>query len=226
MPEEVRQVQFRVRGNKACFSRPELKVERVSYEVMTPSAARGLIENVLWKPEMYYEIRAISVLNPIKIIEFRRNEVKGRAQLGKHDFYTEDERTQRNTVALKNVDYVVTAVIGLTQPIGARASLDKYEDMFYKRVSAGQCIRHPWLGCREFDAYVSLAPAEYSTFDERRVRQLGFMHYDHDYRFSPPLPLVFKAVLDRGTVHIPSRAAVLDFNNTDGGPSLSRQGGR
>jgi len=214
---ETRQVQFRVRGNLACFTRPELKVERVSYEVMTPGAARGIVEQVLWKPEMYWEIRAIAVLNPIRTIEFRRNEVKKMARVGQHDFYAEEERTQRNTVALRDVDYVVTAVIGLTKPIRERASLDKYEEMFLRRLSMGQHVAHPYLGCREFDASVEPAPASYRTYEERRCRDLGYMHYDFDYHSDPPLPLIFKAQLDHGVMHIPSRATVLEWNHCSGG---------
>jgi CRISPR-associated protein Cas5d len=214
---ETRQVQFRVGGEIACFTRPELKVERVSYEVMTPSAARGILEQVLWKPEMYWEIRSIAVLNPIRTIEFRRNEVKKKARVGQHDFYIEDERTQRNTVALRDVDYIVTAVMGLSQPAQPRASLDKYEEMFERRLRMGQHIAQPYLGCREFPAWVEPVPSSYRTFDERRSRDLGYMHYDFDYSYETPLPLIFKARLDQGVLHIPTRASVLEFNDCSQG---------
>lgn len=208
----TRQITCRVKGELACFTRPELKVERVSYEVMTPAAARGVLEQILWKPQMYWEVRSIAVLNPIQTTEFRRNEVKKKATLGGRGFNIEDERTQRNTVALKDVDYVITADIGLRERASKTVNLDKYEEMFRRRLELGQVFNHPFLGCREFPADVMPAPKDYKTIDEVGSRYLGYMHYDYDYSYKVPLPLVFRATMVRGVLHIPSWEEVLSFN--------------
>lgn len=210
--QATRQVKCRIKGDRACFSRPELKVERVSYDVMTPAAARGVLEQILWKPQMYWEILEIAVLNQVRTIEFRRNEVKKKATLGGRGFCVEDERTQRNTVALCDVDYIVTAAIGLNEKPSERVNLDKYEEMFLRRLHGGQYFNPPFLGCREFPADVMPAPETYKTYDESGSRYLGYMHYDFDYSYEIPVPLVFKATLQRGVLHIPSRAEVLEFN--------------
>lgn len=211
---QTRQVKCRVRGELACFTRPELKVERVSYDVMTPSAARGVLEAILRKPEMYWEVESIAVLNPIQTIEFQRNEVKKKATLGGRGFFIEDERTQRNTVALRDVDYIITANIGLAVPISDRVSLNKYEEMFLRRLQKGQHFSQPFLGCREFPADVTPSPETYTTFDEKGSRYLGYMHYDFDYGQTPPLPLLFNARLDKGVLHVPTLQQVLEYNRT------------
>lgn len=209
---------FRVRmqGPLACFTRPEMKVERVSYEVMTPSAARGAIQGVLWKPQICWHIRRIEVLAPIRWISFRRNEVQTTMSPRSEEIFIEDERTQRNTVALRDVDYVVEAWFELTRRAGEGDSVAKYVEMFRRRLTKGQHHYAPYFGCREFAAELSLAgdtPPPVADAD----RPLGLMFYDFDW---PDFdggekepngqlrPLFFDARLAHGVLHVPLRSEV------------------
>ena len=146
----------RATGELACFTRPEMKVERVSYEVMTPSAARGILEAILWKPQISWHIGAIFVLSPIRWASFRRNEVLKVASPKAGPIVADEERTQRNTVALRDVDYVIEAWFELTPGAGPDDPVAKYVDMFRRRLSKGQHHHAPYLGlpgvrrpCRE-----------------------------------------------------------------------------
>jgi CRISPR-associated protein Cas5d len=133
---QSRHFRVRARGDIACFTRPEMKVERVSYEVMTPSAARGLLEAVLWKPAIEWRVHAIEVLAPIRWMSVRRNEVNGRASLDKKMIVADEDRAQRNTVALRDVDYVVHASFAMAARAGESDNVRKFEEMF--EVSIGQ----------------------------------------------------------------------------------------
>src|SRR5207249_7391890 len=113
--DHSRSFQVRARGPMACFTRPEMKVERVSYEVMTPSAARGLLEAILWKPAIRWRVHEIAVLAPIRWTSFRRNEVNSRASTRTTTYFADADRAQRNTVALRDVDYVIRASFELTE---------------------------------------------------------------------------------------------------------------
>ena len=142
------------------LTRPELKAERFSYPVMTPSAAHGVLEAVLWKPAIRWRVERIKVLAPIAFTSFRRNEVGSVAATpvratvlggGPHDpFFAEDRRQQRNTVALRDVDYVIEARIDMTARAGPDDNKSKFVEMFRRRVEKGQHFHQPYLGCREF----------------------------------------------------------------------------
>jgi CRISPR-associated protein Cas5d len=208
--QEGRVFRLRARGPAACFSRPELKVERVSYEVMTPSAARGLLEAVLWKPAIRWRVHEITVLAPIAWTSFRRNEVKQRMAPGTTFFADDsDRRAQRNTVALKDVDYVVSASFHLTERAGPEDSVRKFEEMFERRLEKGQTFQAPYLGCREFAAAVEPAPEEVRPFQPEVDRPLGWMFYDFDYRDGGTVPLFFDARLTGGRLKVPPLEAVL-----------------
>ena len=134
-------------GGLACFTRPEHKVERVSYPVMTPSAGRGVLEAIYWKPEFDWVVEGIDVLKPIREHAFTRNEVNRRAT-GMNGFVASEARTQRYTVALRDVAYVIRARQELRPH--ERDSVYKHRDVFRRRVERGQCFHRPYLGCREF----------------------------------------------------------------------------
>lgn len=205
---------IRARGPMACFTRPEMKVERVSYEVMTPSAARGLLEAVLWKPAIVWNVHAIAVLTPVDWCSFRRNEVTDRASPRVTDYYADDtsRRAQRNTVALRNVDYVVTASFAMTERAGSGDNVKKFEDMFERRLAKGQHFQQPYFGCREFAADVEPAPEAFTPIGIDRP--LGLMFYDFEYTSGAAggRPLFFDARLARGVVEVPTRADVLRAN--------------
>lgn len=204
----------RARGPLAAFTEPAFKVERVSYPVMTPSAARGMLEAVLWKPAMRWRIERIEVLRPIRFTAFRRNEVNSRARApaaavvtggGMHPGYFADEdRAQRNTVALADVDYTIHAHFELTGRAGVDDNLHKYVEMFTRRLAKGQHFHQPYLGCREFAADVF--PPDGSERPIPESRELGWMLWDIEYG-RPNRARFFKARLDHGVVHVPSQPA-------------------
>ena len=189
-------VSLRVRGDFACYTRPELKSERVSYELPTPSAARGVLEAIYYEPQMYYLIHEIGVINEGRWFSFRRNEVKkvvsfrdaSRAMLGAEPLSPiragggAPDATQRGMLALANVEYLITAEIRLTrraQP--PRDNLGKYREMFEHRATRGKCYHRPSLGCREFDAHFEFVPDPSAVplrNDQWQSRDLGLMLYD------------------------------------------------
>lgn len=202
----------RARGPYACFTRPEFKADRVSYEVMTPSAARGLLEAVLWKPAICWRVERIHVLAPIKIDAIKRNEVARKAPVGGGDpgryFADEDgNRTQRNTLLLRDVDYVVEAHFVMTERAGPDDNLRKFVEMFERRLARGQCFHTPYLGCREFAARVELAPSTWSVPESLRdTRDLGMMAHDLVFGDGPdgaPTPVFFHATLANGRLEVP-----------------------
>lgn len=199
----------RIQGPWACFTRPELKGERVSYEVMTPGAARGVLEAVLWKPAIRWQIHEIRVLAPIRWATIRRNEVGKKMAPGNDAFYVDEERQQRNTVALRDVDYLVTASFKLTEKAGEADSVIKFEEMMARRLEKGQMFHQAYLGTREFAADVSLGEPGLPGIDQGVDRPLGMMFYDFDYRAPSPQPLFFSARLASGSLAIPSLEAVL-----------------
>lgn len=210
MGEQSRPYSVRIRGPLACFSRPEFKAERVSYPIPTPSAVRGILEAILWKPAIRWNVESIQLLGEIQTIQFRRNEVNSRAsdrranQVAKSgeawNYYADEDRTQRNTVALKNVDYAVTARMELTGRMGPDDSLSKFEQMFARRLSKGQCVTPPVLGCREFPAIVEA----YEGTPEPVKRDEDFGWMLHDIRFGEEnRPVFFQAVMQQGKVAVP-----------------------
>jgi len=204
-------------GPWACFTRPEMKVERVSYDVMTPSAARACFEAILWKPAIRWHVRKIEVLKPIRWIDLRRNEVasvvstrnvetamkNGRGDLGLN---IEDDRQQRAGLFLRDVAYRVHADLEFLPARDPDASATKYLEMFERRAAKGQCVNQPYLGCREFAANFRLVgdpTAEPPPHDE--TRDLGFMLHDLDFsKPSDPQPRFFRASLENGVVQIPA----------------------
>lgn len=203
-----------VGGRNACFTRPEMKAERVSYDVMTPSAARGVLEAVLWKPAMRWTILQIDVLKPVRWESVRRNEVGAVASTAKANQLSrqttgnwgidiEDERQQRAGLFLRDVAYVVHASVALTDRAGPEDNETKFEQMFLRRAEAGQCFHRPYLGCREFPADFELIDAEAEgPAPIPESRDLGWMLHDFDFAQSPPAPLFFRAQLDEGRIDL------------------------
>lgn len=204
-------VSLRARGPLACFTRPELKAERLSYAVPTPSSAVGLLEAVLWKPAIRWEIRRIKVLNEIRFTAFRRNEVATKAanpsrKVVEHGgpaplYFADDDRAQRNTVALRDVDYVIEAAMVLTDRAGPGDNMTKFVDMFERRVRKGQCFHQPYFGCREFVAEVLPADDAPAPIDDSR--DLGLMLWGIDYGKKRNHPRFFAARLEHGVLSVP-----------------------
>lgn len=206
---------LKVWGDYACFTRPEMKVERVSYDVMTPSAARAIFEAILWKPAIRWRVTKIEVLNPVRWISVRRNEVgavasarsaqaamgAGRGSLG---IYIEDERQQRAGLFLRDVAYRIHAHFDLLPGAGENNSPGKFLDMFERRAERGQCFHQPYLGCREFAAHFEpVDPAAALPAPIAETRDLGWMVYDQDYG-DAITPRFFRAQLENGVVNIPA----------------------
>ena len=200
----------RVWGDFACFTRPENKVERVSYPVPTPSAARGVLESIFWKPEFTWRIEDIWVLKPIRHFSILRNEVNSRAshrsvaswQKNGGGFFATEDRAQRHTLALRDVAYVIHANIDLRDH--ADANVAKYRDQFRRRVQSGRCFSRPYLGCREFAASFGEAREDERPID--RSEAIGRMLYDLNYRDDGSgrgTPFFFDAELDNGILHVP-----------------------
>lgn len=228
MSEQPPRLTLRVRGDLACFSRPEFAVERTSYPWITPSAARAVFEAVLWKPRIRWEIREIQVLTAIRFTSFRRNEIdtvtSARIRDGEMRM-TDDDRQQRTTTALQHVDYLISADLRLNpavKPDGPDDNHGKYRDMFHRRMQKGQVFHRPYLGCREFAADVSEP-----TGDERPIpvsMAHGTMLYDFLFpvrygqhgehrewvKDQKPRPLYFDANLVNGVVLVPPRNKVLE----------------
>jgi CRISPR-associated protein Cas5d len=205
---------LRVSGQNACFTRPEMKVERVSYEVMTPSAARGILEAILWKPAICWRILQIDVLNPIKWESVRRNEVgcvvpagsvksamkKGTGDLG---IYVEEERQQRAGLFLRDVAYVIHAEFEMTDKAGAEDNVVKFEQMFIRRASVGQCFHRPYFGCREFPVAFEFIPKDADSIAPLpESRDLGWMLFDIDRTDDEAMPQFFHASMTNGVMDL------------------------
>jgi len=199
----------RARGPYACFTRPEFKAERVSYEVMTPSAARGILEAILWKPAIRWCVERIHALAPIRLMAAKRNEVARKASVDGDvgRFFADEDRVQRNTLMLRDVDYIIEASFELTARAGPGDSLQKFVEMFQRRLAKGQCFHAPYLGCREFAAQVEPAPERWEVPEELRgQRDLGMMLHDIEFAADGSgrgRPYFFPARLDDGRVEIP-----------------------
>jgi CRISPR-associated protein Cas5d len=207
-------------GDYACFTRPEMKVERVSYDIITPSAARSIFEAVLWKPAIRWRVQKIEVLKPIKWVSVRRNEVGAvastrnaeaamRSGKGQVTLYVEDVRQQRSGLFLRDVAYRLHATLEVLPNAGENNTLPKFMDMFERRAEAGQCINQPYLGTREFACAFKLikdlptALAETPPIQDSR--DLGWMFYDMDFTNESDLaPRFFKVQLNNGVVHVPA----------------------
>lgn len=201
-------LQVKVWGDLACFTRPEMKVERVSYPVMTPSAARGVLEAIFWKPEFQWRIKEIWVLNPIRHFSILRNEINTRQSadsalkwIGSDGgFYADEDRAQRHTLALREVAYMILADVDPIEP--GEAAQAKYRDQFRRRVQKGQCLHRPYLGCREFACDFSEPTGDESPISI--TDELGLMLADLDYEPNGTgTPKFFSARLEGGVLHVP-----------------------
>ena len=178
-------VRIKVTGEFACFTRPDLKVERVSYPCMTPSAARGILDSILWKPEFRWYIRRILILTPVTFFAIKRNEIK--AKQAKNPISIEEQRTQRISNILKNVSYIIEASV-FQESFDAKNPPKKYTEMFKRRVSKGQCFRRPYLGTREFACEFSV-PSEQDKPIAENI-PVGSLFYDMYYGADgKPVPL-------------------------------------
>ena len=217
-------IALRVWGRYACFTRPEMKVERVSYDVITPSAARGILEAIYWKPAIRWRIERIHVLKPICFSNIRRNELSGKIPVGTVktavkdlvtpvEVFIEDDRQQRASMVLENVDYVIEAALEITDKAGkptfaGKADQDdtkptKHTEIFKRRAEAGQCFSQPYLGTREFPAsftWVDKAHIPKSLIGDERV--LGWMLHDIDFADGMK-PRFFHATMRNGVIDVP-----------------------
>lgn len=167
-----------VYGKFACFTRSNAKVERVSYDAPTPSACRGVLEAIYFKPgEFHYQIKKIEVMKPIRYINVKRNEVNKKAVLGGDPIIVEESRTQRNNIYLRDVYYRIHAEIIKEDGCEARVTEQSLLDQFNRRVKSGKCFHQPFLGLRECMAFFSMPDPEMRVIDESR--DLGIMLYDN-----------------------------------------------
>lgn len=209
-------IRLLVSGEHACFTRPEMKVERVSYDVMTPSAARGILEAIHWKPAIRWAIDEIHVLKPIRFQSIRRNEVghkasatrlKSAMKAGSLDgvqLLVDEDRQQRAATVLADVAYIIAAHFELTDHAGPDDNEGKHLDTFNRRASRGQCFQQPCLGTREFPARFGLLPPDAPLPDAIPVtRDLGFMLWDIDHARNRA-SMFFRARLQEGVMKIPA----------------------
>lgn len=203
-------------GDYALFSRPEMKVERVSYDVMTPSAARGILEAIYWHPGMKYEIERIFVLNEIKFTNIRRNEVSQKisaknvrkfikSKKGEIYIATSEVRTQRTAMVLKDVHYIIEAQVVMNDSTNETTNFLKVFKILERRLVKGQCYNTPYFGVREFPAKFKLCENlnAVKTAYPNEVRDLGFMLYDMDYSDEKNIrPMFFRAVLENGILNV------------------------
>ena len=206
-------VALRVWGDFACFTRPEMKAERVSYDVMTPSAARGVLEAVYWKPEIRWVVHRLRVLNPIRFTTIRRNEVANKipertaaaamkAGAGRLGLVIEDDRQQRAATVLRDVAYVIEARF---EVLSGRDGWRKHAEMFARRAARGQCFHRPYLGCREWAC--DFEPADLSDPLLMKdappgERDLGWMLHDLDFK-NGNAPHFFRPTMTDGVVEVP-----------------------
>lgn len=211
-----RGVKVRVWGDYALFSRPEMKVERCSYDVMTPSAARGILEAIYWHPGMRWMIDKIYVKKPIRFTSVRRNEVKNKISSsnvlqayngGDKSLYlsSKAEIVQRASLLLCNVDYVIEAHFEMTEKANETDNPGKFKDIMMRRLRRGECFHMPYFGCREFPANFCLCEEDKieTAYDDLEEKDFGFMLYDIDYIDKENLqPMFFRAVMRHGILDL------------------------
>lgn len=208
-------VKVRVWGDYALFSRPEMKVERCSYDIMTPSAARGILEAIYWHPGMRWVIDRIHVRKPIQFTSVRRNEVKSKILAGnvltvmnggEKPLYisSREEIVQRAAILLRDVDYVIEAHFEMTGMANASDNPGKFKDIVMRRLRKGECYHMPYFGCREFPANFELFEDEtIDTAYDGETRDLGYMLYDFDYSDREEIqPMFFRAVMEDGVLDV------------------------
>lgn len=209
-------------GDFACFTRPELKVERVSYDVITPSAARAIFEAIFWKPSIHWRVTRIEVLSPIRWFSIKRNEVGKTMSPSSSGIIIEDNRQQRSSLVLRDVRYRIYAeqeFIPLRRrelqfmPSDDKVATEnpgKYNAMFERRARKGQCFAQPYLGCREFSCQFRLIdnPEKGSGCIEES-RDLGIMLYDMEFKDrygeKPAEALFYHARMEHGVINVPQR---------------------
>lgn len=209
-------VKVKIWGDYALFSRPEMKVERCSYDVMTPSAARGILEAIYWHPGMRWVIDKIHVVNPIQFTSVRRNEVKSKILASSVlQAYNGSEKplyisskadiVQRASLILRDVEYVIEAHFQMTDRANASDNPGKFKDIIMRRLKRGECFHMPYFGCREFPAHFCLCEDKEirSAYDAVEEKDLGFMLYDMDYSDLNHIePMFFRAVMKRGVLDL------------------------
>lgn len=209
-------VKVKVWGDYALFSRPELKVERYSYDVMTPSAARGILEAIYWHPGLRWNIDRIYVKNPICFTSVRRNEVKSKVSASNvlqvyngadKPLYinTKNEIVQRASTILCDVCYVIEAHFEMTEKANETDNPGKFKDIMMRRLRRGECYHMPYFGCREFPAHFCLCEEEeiHTAYDDVNERDLGLMLYDMDYSDKENIQATFfRAVLKKGVLDL------------------------
>lgn len=209
-------IRLHVTGPYGLFTRPEMKVERVSYDVITPSAARGILEAIHWKPAIRWVIDAVHVLHPIRFQSIRRNEVGHKAPAGNIkramnrgdleglQILVDEDRQQRASTVLVNPAYVIEAHFELTAKSGAEDSAAKHLDIFNRRAARGQCFHQPCLGTREFAAaFTLLSPDAPPPETIPETRDLGFMLWDIDHQSAGRPSMFFRAKLENGVMMVP-----------------------
>ncbi|MFI3302834.1 MAG: type I-C CRISPR-associated protein Cas5c [Rikenellaceae bacterium] len=204
-----------VSGALALFTRPEFKVERLSYEVITPSAARAIFEAIYWRPQMRWQIKEIAVLNPISFTHFKRCETAAEAHIAKTEIFADRTRQIRSSVVLRDVKYRITAEIKLNgEWLMMNGELRDKElarhcAAFRRRAMKGQCFTQPYLGCREFACDWRLLSDEWLMRSEEleppisETRDLGRMLYDMDFTDPKhPKPIFFDAKMIDGVLRM------------------------
>lgn len=200
-------------GDYACFTRPEMKIERVSYEIMTPSAARNMLQAIFWHPGFNYVIDEIDIMNPIRMTNIRRNEMGAKittstslakAKNGEPmNLSPKENIQQRASLILKDVRYLVHFHLTMTKDAHENDNIIKFTEMLKRRASKGQCFTQPYLGCREFAAGFRLVGEEETPDPYPKTKDLGFMLYDMDYTNKEKItPQFFHAKLDRGRMDV------------------------
>lgn len=188
-------VKLRVWGDYACFTRPEMKAERVSYDVMTPSAARGILEAIYWKPAIRWVVDRIHVMKPIRFDNIRRNELAGKiphrnitaamTNGGPLETFIEEDRQQRAAMVLRDVEYIIEAHFELTEKAGSKEPTDKkpekHLDIFKRRAADGQCFHRPYFGCREFAVNFEFLDGIVPNSSLTGEVDLGWMLHDIDF---------------------------------------------
>ncbi len=217
-------------GDYACFTRPEMKVERVSYDVITPSAARAVFEAIFWKPAIRWNVTKIEILQPIKWISVRRNEIGKVMSPQTKQIFIEEDRQQRAGLFLRDVRYRIFAELEFISPvnrkpnrlevpielvepeeqllIGKDENPGKYNAMFERRARKGQCFNQPYLGCREFSAHFRLIedPEKEKNHTIGESYDLGFMLYDMDFSDEKnPGAMFFRVQMNNGVIIVPQR---------------------
>lgn len=204
-------VRLKVWGDYACFTRPEMKAERVSYDVMTPSAARGILEAIYWKPAIRWVVDRIHVLNPIKFDNIRRNELASKipvrnittAMKDRHtavESFIEDDRQQRAAMVLRDVAYVIEAHFDFAGSEDNNPA--KHKEIFDRRAAKGQCFHRPYFGCREFSVNFELIEDDIPVSSLEGRADLGWMLHDIDFKNGMEAKF-FRVEMSNGIIEIP-----------------------